>query len=138
MPYMNFSVTDLQKVLGFEITPESVNKDDLDKLLWNLGMNVKEGYEWRHCIHRALSTNIPQEGYRIEGYERLDIEHIKSGNASLEAIIASSKDPSLRNELLGMNPRGGTLEDITKDENDEGLEVLDSDNLVFEDEGDCV
>lgn len=145
MNYMNFSCTDLQKVLGFEINPENTNKEDLDKLLWNLGMDVEKGYEWNHCLHRALSTNIPQDGYRIEGYERLDPIWINSGYASLDAVIASSKDESLRFELRSMNPHGSTLDseyDATEHNLPEGeLISFEEEDVVVDvvgNEGDCV
>jgi len=41
--------------------------------------------------------------YRFEGHERLDEEWIRSGAATLDAIIASSKDGSMRFALRSMS-----------------------------------
>lgn len=41
--------------------------------------------------------------YRFEGQERLDKEWIRSGAATLDAVIASSKDGSMRFELRSMS-----------------------------------
>ncbi len=62
------------------------------------GLNVKKHYKIEKGLHRTLQGDIVNGEYII-AEERIDDEWIKSGNASIEATIASSKDRSLRKEL---------------------------------------
>ena len=101
---MNISFTDLLTLPDFKLASKVNDTEAMNRILYNLGMDVEKGYELNFCTHRALTTNIPQENYLVMGWERLDDAHIKSGNASLNAIIASSEDESLQKELLGLDP----------------------------------
>lgn len=57
-------------------------------------------------IVRNKHRNIREQAvtcYRFEGQERLDNEWIRSGAATLDAVIASSKDGSMRFALRSMS-----------------------------------
>lgn len=104
--YHALSVKDLQLLDGWddsllEATPES-NKQ-LNEILWNNGMNVYKPYSVDVCLHRTLNNNVPWYGARINGMERTDKAWLRSGYASVEAYIASTKDLSLQKELMNMN-----------------------------------
>ncbi|MNC58152.1 hypothetical protein D3C75_1078620 [compost metagenome] len=66
------------------------------------GMDTEEPIEVVFAQHRNLQNKVVS-GYRFEGSERLDAEWIKSGSATLEAMIASSKDSSMRFALRSMS-----------------------------------
>lgn len=72
------------------------------KYLRSNGMNTDEPVEVVFAQHRNLQNKIVS-CYRFEGQERLDKEWIGSGSASLDAIICSSKDKSMRSTLRGMS-----------------------------------
>ncbi len=73
-----------------------------NQLLYKLGVDTSMSVEVIECQHRNLQGKVV-EGKLFMGYERLDREWIKSGNASLEAFIASSNDPTLGKEIVTMN-----------------------------------
>ena len=105
MNYLSFSLVDLVQLPDFKLASKMDDKETMNRILYNLGMDTSKEMEWHWCLHRCLSTNIPQENYRIEGEERLDKEWLTSGNASLDAVIQSSNDISLKDELRKLNPR---------------------------------
>lgn len=70
--------------------------------LYNNGMDIEESVEVVFIQHRNLQNKVVS-CYRFEGNERLDSAWIKSGSATLEAIIASSKDSSMRFALRSMS-----------------------------------
>ena len=72
--------------------------NELLDIAYQHGLNVKKYYKIEKGLHRNLQGKVVDCEYIISE-ERLDKEWIKSGNASLEATIASSKDGSLRKEL---------------------------------------
>lgn len=63
--------------------------------LYENGMDTTEPVEIVERNHRNLRNQI-HNGPRFEGAERTDEKWIKLGAASLEAIIASSEDGSMR------------------------------------------
>ena len=81
-------------------------KEEVDALLWQFGFDTKYGVDFVERTHRALTTNQPITGVRIEGVERQDREWLESGLASTEAKIESCKDKTLRDELLKLNKTG--------------------------------
>lgn len=66
------------------------------------GMNTAEPVEIVCVQHRNLQNKVVT-AYRFEGQERTDKEWIKSGCASMDAVIASSKDDSMRFALRSMS-----------------------------------
>lgn len=72
------------------------------KYLQANGMNTDEPVEIVFIQHRNLQNKIVS-CYRFEGQERLDQEWIKSGSATLDAIICSTSDKSMRSTLRGMS-----------------------------------
>ncbi|MNC03916.1 hypothetical protein D3C87_1385570 [compost metagenome] len=73
----------------------------LNHLLPN-GIDTAEPVEIVFVQHRNLQNKIVS-CYRFEGQERLDDEWIHSGCASMAAVIASSKDDSMRFALRSMS-----------------------------------
>lgn len=66
------------------------------------GMDSDEPVEVVFIQHRNLQNKIVS-CYRFEGTERLDNDWIKSGAPSMNAVIASSKDDSMRFTLRSMS-----------------------------------
>lgn len=103
----SLSFIDLAKsVPGSIAIMQRNDKKEVDNLLWQFGFDTFTGYEFVECNHRALTTNQPIFGVRIEGVERGDKEWLESGLASTDAKIESCKDKTLREELLKLNKTG--------------------------------
>lgn len=102
------SFIDLKCIPGAIGIMERNNKKEIETLLEQLGFDIKLGYEINVCHHRALTTNQPAYGPRVEGYESCSDEWISSGNASLEARMEAVKDPTLRDALLEMCRTGSS------------------------------
>jgi hypothetical protein len=66
------------------------------------GIDINEPVEVVFVQHRNLQNKVVS-CYRFEGQERLDDEWIKSGVATMSAVIASSKDSSMRFALRSMS-----------------------------------
>ena len=79
-----------------EITEEWIknNKDDFDKLLYGLGMDIRYPYDTQDLQHRNRFGNIIS-CQRFVGNERYDMEWVNSPYASCAAI-----DKSKNNSLL--------------------------------------
>jgi len=73
-----------------------------NQLLYKLGVDTALHTEVIECQHRNLQNKVV-DGKLFMCFERLDREWVKSGNASLEAFIASSNDPTLGKEIVTMN-----------------------------------
>ena len=73
-----------------------------NKLLYKLGVDTSLLIEVIECQHRNLQGKVV-DGKLFMCFERLDKEWVKSGNASLEAFIASSNDQTLGKEIVTMN-----------------------------------
>jgi len=93
----NISDSDLQVFKEYDNTVASRNK-----LLYKLGVDTALPVEVIECQHRNLQNKVVV-GKLFMCFERLDREWVKSGNASLEAFIASSNDPTLGKEIVTMN-----------------------------------
>ena len=105
----SLSFIDLAKsVPGSIAIMQRNDKKEVDNLLWQFGFDTFTGYEFVECNHRALTTNQPIFGVRIEGVERGDKEWLASGMASTDAKIESCKDKTLREELLKLNKTGSS------------------------------
>lgn len=108
----NVDITQVEKSISFyvlmqdEALKQAVNMNDEETIieaLYQLGIDTSKPYEYVSCEHRPIpSKPFIWNGPRIEGFERLDKEWVKSGYASLDAIIASDDDPSKRYMLRSM------------------------------------
>jgi hypothetical protein len=135
MNYMSFSVVDLMHLPDFKLASKLDDKEALQRILWNLGMDVSQDYHWNYCLHRCLTTNIPQKNYRIEGFERLDSEWLRGGHASLTAHIYASKNREMIDELESLNPRGSLLEgEYEGHEEIPDLEIISFDEEISEED----
>ncbi|MNE64108.1 hypothetical protein D3C80_1594980 [compost metagenome] len=79
-----------------------VRDDSILSHLQQNGMDTNEPVEIVFVQHRNLQNKVVS-CYRFEGQERLDDEWIRSGCASMNALIASSKDDSMRFALRSMS-----------------------------------
>ena len=150
MNYLNLSFHDLMQVPAFAIAVKANDKEATDAILWEAGMNTKEDYELVKCLHRALTTNTPVDDYLVMGMGRTDKEHIDSGFARVEDVIASSKSVFLREELHKLKPQTSVMEEVGYSSNIavEGIDLSDDpvvdeevEDMVFSflgEEGDCV
>lgn len=69
-------------------------KQDMKEFLHPLGLDTR-GENGKYWVrpkerHRCLTQKEPVFDYRIQAYERLDKEYIRSGRASMDAILFSS------------------------------------------------
>lgn len=102
-------VISLYDLMNYKESKEIVlsgDKKALKEALFTLGLNVKnEPYYEEECYHRPATKadKAPWYGIRYVCSERVDDEWINSGYASMEAIIESSDDLSLKAVLNGMN-----------------------------------
>lgn len=110
----SLSFFDLEKVEGWDSAWKDQDKVDVEKYLFDNGMDTNQPYEIRVCMHRTLCNKVDY-GPRFEGQERNDPSWLKTGAASIDAIISSSSDPFLRGELLG-KCRTGCAADMSWDE----------------------
>lgn len=132
--YKLISFHDLLQIPAFKLAAEMDCKETMERILWEAGLDTNEHYtiEWK--LHRALTTNIPQENYCAQGVGRTDKEFLASGHARLEDIVAASGDSSLRRELLGMDGTWGKDSPSSKvsREIEESLEALEEKKLLDE------
>lgn len=102
MTDFSLSFSDLMLVDGFKEAVVSSDTQAVNRILFTNGMDVSKKFGIRTCNHRNLQGK-EFNGPRFEGQERLDQAWIKSGAASMEAIIESTKDPVMRHELRVMS-----------------------------------
>jgi hypothetical protein len=101
--YLNISLADLVRLPEF-------NFDNLDDCLFKLGMDVTKGYSSDVFTHRTLDSQIVTCTL-YQGMERVDRSWLNNNPlASVEAVMASTDDRSLREELHSMNQRAGYLQ----------------------------
>jgi hypothetical protein len=102
-PMIYLSFYDLDQIVGFKSAKETNNLQELDRILWQCGLDISKGHCIRKCLHRPRSSNIPYDGLRFEGTERVDKEYLISGLASTEAKLFT-EDSSLREALRQLDP----------------------------------
>lgn len=102
MTEYSLSFSDLMLVDGFREAVVSSDAQAVNRILFTNGMDVSKKFEIRTCNHRNLQGK-EFNGPRFEGQERLDQAWIKSGAASMEAIIESSDDSHMRVTLRTMS-----------------------------------
>lgn len=110
----SLSFFDLEKVEGWSSAWQTQDKKDVEKYLFENGMDTAQPYDIRVCMHRTLCNKV-EYGPRFEGQERRDTFWLKSGAASMDAIITSSGDPFLVGELYS-KCRTGVAADMSWDE----------------------
>jgi hypothetical protein len=102
MTDFNLSLGDLMLITGFKEAVQSADDTQLKRYLYQNGMDTNIDFELHTCLHRTL-TGMAFHGPRYEGRERLDDKWIKSGYASLDAIIESTGDVEVRKDLRVMS-----------------------------------
>ena len=105
MYYENYSLSlsDLLLVDGFAEAYGADDKEAIEGFLFANGMDVVNlPYSSRYCTHRNLQNKIIS-CLRYDGAERRDHTWLSSGAASLNAVIESNKDYSMRAELRNIS-----------------------------------
>ena len=105
-PIIHWSMYDLMKNADFKRAVFMSDDDTIKKLLYDVGVDTAFDFEWEDVLHRPRSIKQPWSGMRVKGIERTDDGWRRSGCASLEAYCWS-KDQSLMNELLSLDPKSG-------------------------------
>lgn len=109
MVWRNISLSDVVRVPHF-------NGDNLDTILYELGMDVEKGYDEFVCTHRSIDNKIVTCTLYM-GKELTTKEWLTNNPlSSIEAVYASTNDRSLREELSGMNRRAGYMQKWEKEE----------------------
>lgn len=98
----SLSLYDLLAQKEFNLAMREGDDKRIDELLYSVGVDVSLGYQVVERLHRPLSTKQVVNGSMVIYTERTDKEWIGSGAASMEAIIASVKDSSVRAEMRSM------------------------------------
>ena len=80
----------------------SEDKEKVEELLHSIGVDLSYGWCIVDRLHRPLGSNDVVQGGVLLYKERIDDEWIKSGYASMEALIRATKDPSVRSEMMIM------------------------------------
>ena len=98
----SLSLYDLLAQKEFNLAMREGDDKRIDELLYSVGVDVSLGYQVVERLHRPLSTKQVVNGSMVIYTERTDKEWIGSGAASMEAIIASVRDSSVRAEMRAM------------------------------------
>lgn len=88
------SLSELQTIDSMFNEEWAKNQTELEKVLYNMGININQPYETQNETHRNRFNNIIT-CLRWVGQERTDSEWIKSGYCSQAAL-----DKSLNNRML--------------------------------------
>ena len=132
-PQQYLSFHDLNQVVGFKSAKETGDKKELERILWESGVDITKPYKMEKCHHRPRTSNKPYFGFRFVFTERCDLPWRHSGACSMEAYCYS-EDSSLTRELLSLDPRAARKRhDAFEDEVETGLDL----NLLEAGE-DCV
>jgi len=110
----SLSLSDLLLVDGFKEAFATWDTDEIDRILFENGMDVSQFYDKVFCQHRNLRNTVVS-CIRFEGYEREDKDWLGGPYASLEAHIAACPDASKRVHLAMLNPRG-SVDNLWEDE----------------------
>lgn len=78
------------------------------------GLDIDKGYSVKKCLHRNLYKEIVYCEYLVAN-ERLDEEWIKSGCATIEAVMAASGNIEMYHELQQLQNGGQSLEQYAED-----------------------
>ena len=107
MNRVNFylSLSDLLLLDGFAEAYASNDPKQIERYLYQNGLDVEEKYETDEMFHRNLQ-NKAVKCLRYVGFERRDPRWLKSGAASMEAVINSTHDNEMINDLRNMNRQG--------------------------------
>ena len=150
--YVNLSFHDLMQFPAFKIAAKTNDREAMERILWELGMDITQPYEINQRLHRALTTNTPIDGLRVEGLGRTDKEWLQSGFASLEDYMASSnwdmqKELRSLSKEMGLNSAERNYDVVDYDIDEEetmigkkvGLESISSwEDIVDETEEGCL
>lgn len=101
-----WSMHDLMSDADFKKAVVENNKAKMDELLYQVGVDVKQGWEIIERLHRPLSFKNyedPIYGPMVEYTPRTDPTWLKSGYATIEDVIEATSDSFMRAELMTMN-----------------------------------
>lgn len=102
MPSYSLSVSDLLLDDDFNLAAKQGDESVVGEILYKYGMDTSKPYELSESKHHRTIQGTVEFCPRYEGEERTDPTWVKSPYATMEAIIESSGDPTLRFELRSM------------------------------------
>jgi len=68
---LNLSIFDIKRHEKMKNVDES-NKEVLNEVLFEMGMDINKGFKVLNCIHRSVLTDKVHQGKLYEGTERTD------------------------------------------------------------------
>lgn len=101
----NTSIISFHDLLACEEFRDAHEREDVatvEQLLHSVGVDLTWGYYPVSRLHRPLSSSKVVFGVVLIYIERLDKEWLESGAASINAHIKSTKDKSVRAEMMYM------------------------------------
>ena len=125
--YKQFSMTDLMQIDKFKQAAKFNNTKVMEEVLWELGLDTSQPYVFNECLHRALTTNIPVQGVRIEGYARSDKEWLNDKYVPVEDIAYGMKDKSFGRELNSLNPHSYVMNEDERGCGEINVSLLEGD-----------
>ena len=125
--YKQFSMIDLMQVDKFKQAAKFNNTKVMEEVLWELGLDTSQPYVFNECLHRALTTNIPVQGVRIEGYARSDKEWLNDKYVPVEDIAYGMKDKSFGRELNSLNPHSYVMNEDERGCGEINVSLLEGD-----------
>lgn len=115
------SMYDLFSCAEFKNAHHSEDWEEVGKLLFSVGVDLSKGLYIVNRLHRPLCQIEIVFGGVLLYIERLDAEWIKSGAASMEAVVKSTGDYTVRADIMKMQDAYMTLEKV-KEIHDRGIE----------------
>lgn len=109
------SESELMLLPGYMIGSNETHKEDFEKILYNLGMDIHKGYELQVGFTHRNRLNKVVNCNRWCGMERLDDEWINSGYASREAKHLASGSGLIR-DVIGADKMKEELVAISRPE----------------------
>lgn len=100
------SVADLLTDKQFKKAILEDNKKELASLLWQIGVDTKQPYEFVNKLHRPksfLPSQEPMYGPMIEYYGRTDTQWLNSEWATADEIIDACEDAGMRTDMILMS-----------------------------------
>lgn len=103
------SLSDLLLVDGFNLKDVAV----IEKILYENGMDVSQGWNTDSCEHRNLQ-NKRVNTLRFQGVQRMDREWLATGAVQVEDIIDACRDPDMRSDMMLMNSFAKNVDRVKK------------------------
>lgn len=100
------SLSDLLLIKDFKLK-------EIDKYLYENGMDISQGWEAVDIVHRNLQNKVV-DGIRFHGVMRTDDEWKKKGVMTAEDVIMTCDDADMRDTLKAMNQHSRNTDRVIK------------------------